>query len=268
MKVNRGERPQYYIENSHPAIIDRKTWDRAQEELARRAGKRKVKEVGTKTEQGKYSAKYALTELLVCGDCGTPYRRCTWSRNGKKRIVWRRINRLDYGTKYCKKSPTLDENLIQSALARAITDLANMEPLAMENLKLHLELGLQSGGPDEYARLRLRLGELNSALVELVAASTIDGVDNTEEDAVCKRISDEILSLQSRLAEIETHRKEAENRSEQLEELFSALANARNRLIDYDETMVRQLLQCVKVIDGETLLVVFDGGVEQEVKLL
>lgn len=99
VKVNNGERPRYYVENNHPAIIDKSTFNMAQEELARRAGKRKVKQVGTKTQQGKYSGKYALTELLICGECGTPYRRCTWTARGKKKIVWRCINRLDYGKK-------------------------------------------------------------------------------------------------------------------------------------------------------------------------
>ena len=82
VRVNTGERPQYYIENNHPAIIDSATFGRVQEELARRAGKRKVKQVATKTEQGKYCGKYALTELLICGECGTPYRRCTWTVGG------------------------------------------------------------------------------------------------------------------------------------------------------------------------------------------
>ncbi len=77
VKVNAGERPQYYVENNHPAIIDAATFSRVQEELARRASKRKVKQTGTTTEQGKYCGKYALTELLICGECGTPYRRCT-----------------------------------------------------------------------------------------------------------------------------------------------------------------------------------------------
>lgn len=85
------------MENNHPAIIDTATFARVQEELARRASKRKVKQTGTTTEQGKYCGKYALTELLICGECGTPYRRCTWTVGGKKRIVWRCINRLDYG---------------------------------------------------------------------------------------------------------------------------------------------------------------------------
>lgn len=53
------------IIDNHPAIIDSSTFGRVQEELARRSGKRKVKQVGTKTELGKYSSKYALTELLT-----------------------------------------------------------------------------------------------------------------------------------------------------------------------------------------------------------
>ena len=57
VKVNNGERQKFYVENNHPAIIDRMTFARVQEELARRNGKLKVKQVGTKTEQGKYSSK-------------------------------------------------------------------------------------------------------------------------------------------------------------------------------------------------------------------
>ena len=85
VKKNNGERPKYYVENNHPAIIDVSTFARVQEKIARRSGKRKVKQVGTKTEQGKYSSKYALTELLICGECGTPYRRCTWTTPDKQK---------------------------------------------------------------------------------------------------------------------------------------------------------------------------------------
>lgn len=109
VRINGGERPQYYVENNHPAIIDADTFAQVQEELARRASKRKVKQIGTTTEQGKYCGKYALTELLVCGECETPYRRCTWTAGGQKRIVWRCISRLDYGKKYCHHSPTIEE---------------------------------------------------------------------------------------------------------------------------------------------------------------
>ena len=38
----------YYVENNHPAIIERAVFDRVQEEVSRRNSKRKVKDVGTK----------------------------------------------------------------------------------------------------------------------------------------------------------------------------------------------------------------------------
>ena len=85
IKANNGERNKYYIENNHPAIIDAGTFARVQEEIARRSGKPKVKQKGTKTELSRYSSKYALSELLICGECRTPYRRCTWTAKGKRK---------------------------------------------------------------------------------------------------------------------------------------------------------------------------------------
>lgn len=75
----------YLVTDHHAPIVDRDTYNRVQQELARRTSKRKISDK-TKTEQGKYSGKYALSELLICGHCGTPYRRRIWSRNGKNKL--------------------------------------------------------------------------------------------------------------------------------------------------------------------------------------
>lgn len=118
---NHGERPMYLVSDHHDAIIDRDTYNRVQQELARRSSKRKVSDK-TITEQGKYSGKYALTELLICGKCGTPYRRTTWVARGKKYIVWRCISRLEHGKKYCPDSPTIKEEQLHKAIIRAINN--------------------------------------------------------------------------------------------------------------------------------------------------
>ena len=124
VKKNRGERAMYYVENSHPAIVARDLFNQVQQEMTRRSSKRKVLQKSGKTELGKYSGKYALTELLVCGECGSPYKRVTWARNGKKRIVWRCVSRLEFGTKYCQHSPTLDEGKLHSAILAAMNEYA------------------------------------------------------------------------------------------------------------------------------------------------
>jgi len=265
VRKNNGELPQFYIENSHPAIIERAMWDRVQEELARRAGKRKVKEVGTKTAQGKYSAKYVLTDLLVCGDCGTPYRRCTWSRNGVKKIVWRCINRLDYGTKYCKKSPTLEESMVQAAVVKALTQLATDETGAMENLKLLIEAGMQGEAPDESAALRLKIAELTSALLELVAASTSGGVDDEANDAQYAGLSAEIQALQARLGEIDSARQKNESTIACLDEIIATAVEMKHLVMGFDDKIVRQMIACIRVISSEKLLVIFKTGLEREV---
>ena len=59
----------YYVSGCHPAIIDKKTFNRVQQEIARRNSKRSGSTKNL-TEQSKYGSKYALTELLFCGECG------------------------------------------------------------------------------------------------------------------------------------------------------------------------------------------------------
>ena len=108
------------MENTHPAIIPRGLFYRVQEEMTRRASKRKVMQKTGKTELGKYSAKYALSEFLVCGECGTPYRRCTWARNGKKRIVWRCVSPPGVWTKKCPSPPSLGGENLHRAIPEAL----------------------------------------------------------------------------------------------------------------------------------------------------
>ena len=83
-KINEGEVPQYYVENSHPAIIEPEEWDRVQIELARR------KASGTATcSNSPFSTK------VFCGDCGSRYTPITWHSNDKyRRIIWQCINKF------------------------------------------------------------------------------------------------------------------------------------------------------------------------------
>lgn len=138
-KKNTGELTMYYVENNHPAIIERSVFDRAQEELARRGSKPKISDK-TITQQGRYASKYALSERLFCGECGSPYRHCVWTRKHYKKAVWRCISRLDYGIKYCKHSPTLEEYKLHAAIADAITEYARRGGADIERLKEHIRL--------------------------------------------------------------------------------------------------------------------------------
>lgn len=112
---NTGQLPMYLIENHHEGIVSREKYDAVQAEMARRNAAKSPSKNAV-TGMASYASKYALSERLVCGEYGTLYRRCTWTRNGEKRVVWRCVSRLDYGKKYCHNSPTLDEAPLQQAI--------------------------------------------------------------------------------------------------------------------------------------------------------
>ena len=63
-KRNHGEETQYYVENTHPAIIDRRQFESVQELLQNKSG-RAVKRTDWSP----------LTRRLVCGECGTLFLR-------------------------------------------------------------------------------------------------------------------------------------------------------------------------------------------------
>ena len=82
-RINRGELDRYLVMDNHPAIIDREIFNLVKKEMVRRSSKRRFSD-RTITELGKYSGKYALSELLFCDICGRPFRRKSWLRKGGK----------------------------------------------------------------------------------------------------------------------------------------------------------------------------------------
>ena len=121
-KKNTGQLPQYYIENYHEGIVSKQMFREAQAEIARRNSKSAANQ--RKRRWGRYNSKYALSERLFCGDCGSLYKRVTWNIHGRKQIVWRCVNRIEYGTKFCSSSPSIPEEELHRAILKAIQGLA------------------------------------------------------------------------------------------------------------------------------------------------
>ena len=262
---NNGVLPMYLIQNHHEAIIDRITFNRVQEEIARRKGKRKVSDKAI-TEQSKYSSRFALTELLVCGECGTPYRRVTWSRNGKKKIVWRCISRLDHGTRYCHHSPTIEESLLHGAIVQTINDhmmeITKLIPLA----KRHLEAAIQDDEAAEKFRLQNKINELKELRRQIVGqCRTEDAFDRYESQF--QQIAEEMKELSDLLATEEQKCQTSESVNQQLDEIMELTENGEFRMTEYDDRYVRMMVECVRVNDKDSITVIFKGGVEVEAML-
>lgn len=104
MKPNEGEVPQYYIEDSHEAIIAPREFELVQAEMARRKGIRAT-----------YSGNTVFASRIICGDCGSFYGAKTWHSTDKyRKIIYRCFNKYADKAHRCE-TPTLNESDIKDA---------------------------------------------------------------------------------------------------------------------------------------------------------
>ena len=265
-RKNMGELPKYYVHDCHPAIIDRATFQKVQEELARRSSKKKTSSKA-KTELGKYSGKYALSELLICGECGSPYRRTTYMPKGEKIFVWRCLNRLERGRRVCKHSPTFTEGSIHNAIVSAMNEMFRQQE-AKDVLRESIVSALASQEdtlslPALESRLRAAQEEMSDLLENAFRAGSKRS-DFDEKIGSLNRTMAELLVKKAALQGIEQESAEFDLR---MVEIDAALAREGGAITEYEDVRVRQLVSNIKVIDKERLLVRFRDGTEIEQRI-
>lgn len=112
-KINEGEIPQYYVENSHPGIITSEVFDLVQHEIMKR---KSVK--GYKTGGSCFSGK------IVCGECGSFYgSKVQHSTSKYRRTIWQ-CNHKFKNDKKCE-TPHLYEETLEEAFLKAFNSILN-----------------------------------------------------------------------------------------------------------------------------------------------
>lgn len=96
-KRNHGEEDQYYIPNHHEAIISREDFEAAARILEQRG-----KEKNIRKGDGKYSNRYAFSGKIICGACGSTFKRRIHSP-GKtaEYVAWCCNKHIDEGSLEC-----------------------------------------------------------------------------------------------------------------------------------------------------------------------
>lgn len=263
-KAEQGSQHMYLIQNHHEAIISREQFDAVQMELARRRAQTGGTKKSAPTGMSRYSGKYALSGLLFCGECGTAYRRVVWTQHGEKRAVWRCSSRLDYGKKYCKESPTLDEAPLQQAVLAAINASMSGRKVLADQLVDAMEQEL-APVPGE----SMSLGDIDRAVTELgkqfdmLLAEAANG-DVDEYAERFRAISTTMEELKRRKAAILSIRQEQEQIGRRIHAAASAMTAVTMGITEWDDGVVYQMLEKVTVLADSRIKVTFRNGVEIE----
>lgn len=247
--INKGIAPQYYVEGSHEAIIPRTIFLQVQEEIVRRArlstgtGSRRV-----------YSSKYALSSIVYCGCCGDIFQRTQWIIHDEKVYVWRCASRLGKKkTKVDCSARTVYEEDLQAAVIRAINRLIAQKDDFIPKFKEIIDRTLCSTNADTIAGLDEKLRSLEKELLE--KANARQDYDDVVEQIDAVRDDKQRLMLE-----------EANNQDirRQVDGIKAFLDEQQTEVIEYDEDLVRKVLERVTVYD-DRLTIEFKSGIEIEI---
>ncbi len=271
--VNDGHVQQYFIEHNHEPIIPKELFFEVQDEKLRRANAHKStvakkKKKQEQVERSRHSSKFVLTNLMVC-ECGHPYRRQVWSKYGQKNAVWRCEDRLKNGKQSkCQTSPTIQENDLHRAIMTAINKVVEDSDGMISILRENVIRVIGNYTPTETtAKYDEQIAELQKQMLTLIEANAKQGSISEEFDEAYKHLSEEIENLkQAKVEDIRKHNK-AEQFESRLGEVDKLVGTINPEVVEFDEELVKRLIQGIKVHRNMKLTIQFHSGIVVEQKI-
>lgn len=133
--VNNGEVPMYYVEKSHPAIIDKEMWEAVQLEMKRRKDymeNHNVKQLDfVKVEDNPFTGR------VICGHCGSTFGRKTWNSTDEdlKRRVWQCNRKYEKKGEVKCKNKHIDEEVLYKVFVSSFNALVGEREKFVEKWK-------------------------------------------------------------------------------------------------------------------------------------
>ena len=212
-----------------------------------------------KTGTGKrrvYSGKYALSHLVYCSDCGDLYRRTQWFLKGEHVPVWRCVSRLEKKKSGIDcPSRTIYEADLHAAVVTAFNQMIEQKDEFLPGMRLAMERAMQTSNSPRVAEIDTRLEALQKELLKKANAK-----QGFEE------LADEIDALREEKQDLLVEDANRAAMKQRLDELEEFLDEHQEPVTDYDEGMVRRLIERITVYEDH-LDFEFKSGLETEVQM-
>ena len=267
VKVNRGEMTRYLVSNNHAPIIDRDTFNLVQAELSRRTSKNKKMDSAI-TEQGKYSGKFALSELLICGSCGSAYRRNSKVAKGKTTYYWRCVNRVEHGMKYCKDSAGVEEKMLQESICRCLSKMLEDSQEVYSLIQSNLTYAVSGNS----AALDMHLIETQMKQVKQDADNMMEKMSKTEGstelyEKALSELFEQLVALRTQYEQARAQSEQSDSVNAEVQRILNILKTTEISFTEYDDLTVRRLVECIQVCGREKIIVTLKGGYQAEEEL-
>ena len=239
-KANEGEIPQYYVENSHPAIVTEEVFDLVQHELRRRQQK------GRHT-----SAASTFSNRIVCGECGAYYGSKVWhSTDAYRSRIWRCNRKYETKGSPCP-SPHLREEELQNAFLKAINQVIQKKEEIIEACSQALRtLNDTSSLDHKVARLQEEQDIVYGKIESLIHENAQVAQDQKEYNRRMEALYARCEELKGSIAKVRSQIMDKAGRSRNIEAYLQRISRT-EPLTVFDESVFAGTVDCVIVRKGQ-----------------
>ena len=255
-KVNEGELPQYFVENSHPAIISPETFEVVQGEISRQEA------------LGKHLSASGLFRCkTICGDCDGFYGSKTWnSNNTSRRVIWQ-CNKKYINDKACQTPNLTDEN-IQAVFVSAFNQLlANKNQFIFEYENKITELSDMTPFDKQAAKLEIECAEASALAQEIVRQNATTTQDQKEYKAKYDALLNRYDTAKSQLEAIKQEKQKCRASKGKIQRFLDLLKSIENPLTAFNEELWQDTVESVIIYSLENISVTFKSGTKIQTRL-
>ena len=248
-KINEGEVPQYYVENSHPAIIPPEEFDLVQAEIIRR------KEIGRS-----YSGNSPFASKIICSDCGSYFGSKVWHSNTKyRRTIWQCNHKFKNG---CETPHLYEDKIKEKFLAACQKVLADKEEF-INSCKLIRDILAGTSDIDEKIKTtEENYRETETIILSLIRENSEKAQDQSEFERIIRPLE---LKLEELVKRLDTLKDKKEKRLARQKALDAVIETADFPLDSFDGASFKSLIEKVTVQRNGKLIFRFLNEFEVEI---
>lgn len=250
-KINNGEVPKFYVENSHPAIVTQEQFDLVQSELKKR----------TKLINKNKSIK-VFANKIICGDCGSVYGSKLWHSTSKyRRTVWQCNNKF-INDKKCT-TPHFNEEKLKQISVDAINKLVNEKDSILKECNTIINELLKT--KDLKTKKEKLVNELDviSALIEkLVVNNSTSIQDQVVYEEKYNELTGRYYSVKEELEKVQEDINDKHVRRIKVKKFLKSLQAQEEFISEFSPNIFTSLVDRIEVYTKESYKVVFKNGLE------
>jgi len=255
MKPNEGELPQYYVENSHPAIISPEIFGLVQNEMKKRK------------ESGRYiNSLGCFSGKIICGECGGTYGSKVWHSTSKyRRTIWQ-CNQKFHNEQKCG-TPHLYEEELQRAFVDAFNSLITNKDEILQAHADIIEVLTDTADLDrEQAKLQSEQAAVVGLIQECVEKNAHTALDQEEYLRRYGALLARYEAVKGGLARISDQRQERVAKRESILRFLNELRQRDSITEAFDEDLWNTTVETATVDCSGGIAFLFKNGTEIKIQ--